>query len=96
MSAFTDVRRFRKSPPDADGWWLFREQSFSFDQRILILGGMVADDYEFAVFAGMEPDEITDENYWEGNDPMEMTDGTLTRGLWKFEKPVGAAKTTAG
>lgn len=79
------VRRrcWRREPPDRDGWWLFREQSLSFDQRVLILDGMVACDYEVSVWYGVEEEDV--DNYWEGNDPVEMTNGTLTRGLWKFD-----------
>lgn len=77
------VRRWRRSPPNRDGWWLFREQSINFDQRVLILDGVVACDYEVAIWSGVEEDDV--DNYWEGNNPVEMTDGTLTRGLWKFD-----------
>ena len=83
VDAVVRRRRWRREIPDRDGWWWFREQSFNFDQRILILDGVVACDYDVSVWAGVEEEEV--DNYWEGNDPVEMTNGKLTRGLWKFD-----------
>lgn len=74
-------KRWRRKPPDKDGWWLFREDGF-YEQRILIVSGVVADDYEFEDAGG------TDGNFWEGNDPAEMTFGPLTSGVWMFDSPI--------
>ena len=83
------IRRWRKAPPDRDGWWKFREHSFSkdYEQRILVIDGMVADDHEWEDAMGRPPSETRSENYWEGNPVSELTDGTLTRGLWMYEGP---------
>ena len=76
-------RRWRRTPPDRDGWWIFREYSERFDQRILIVDGLVADDHEWEAATGRPP--VHSENYWDGNDPAEMTFGPLTQGVWMFE-----------
>lgn len=83
----TQSRRWRASPPDRDGWWKFREQSMSTPQRILVIKGTVAFDDEWEDVMGRAPDDVMSENYWEGNPVSEMTDGTLTRGLWMYEVP---------
>ena len=80
----------RRVSPDRDGWWLFREQSLSFDQRILVIGGHVASDDEWQQEMGYSPegDGAENENYFEVCSVAEMTDGTLTRGLWRFDCPL--------
>jgi hypothetical protein len=66
------------------GWWMFREQSFDCDQLILIGDdGNVAYDDEWDEKAGKPPSDVMSENYWEGNDPLDMTFGPLTRGEWR-------------
>jgi hypothetical protein len=81
----TPVRRWRRKAPDRDGWWRFREDGF-FEQRILVRDGCVADDQEWEDAMDRPPSEVTCENYWEGNDVVEMTSGPLTTGVWMFEQ----------
>ncbi len=86
----SEAKLFQRKPPDRDGWWLFREDGAKCNQRILVTGSIVAYDDEWAAVMGREP---SDENYWEGSDVREMTDGTLTSGEWRFESDVVMAPT---
>lgn len=87
LSRCATVRRFRREKPDMSGWWIFREDG-EWDQEILIIDGAVASDSEWEDEMGLPPSEVYCENYWEGNAVSEMTDGTLTSGLWKFDRPL--------
>lgn len=76
------TRRWRRKPPDKDGWWRFREDGIH-EERILIVRGWVASDDEWEQATGRAP--VDSENYWEGNDSAEMTFGPLTEGVWMFD-----------
>lgn len=71
---------------------MFREDGF-YEQRILVVGGYVADDEDWSQAMGREPDRTWSENYWEGNSVEKMTNGPLTSGVWMFEATVGASAT---
>ena len=86
------VRRWRKSVPDRDGWWLWRED-YGRDrtERLLIVCGRrhseVAGDDEWEQATG-KPAEHDGwvENYWEGTDTKTMG------GYWLQETPNAAGE----
>lgn len=60
------------------------------EQRILVIDGHVADDTDWEQEVGHAADlNGMSCNYWEGNPVKDMTDGTLTSGVWKW---IGLAK----
>lgn len=71
--------------PDSDGWWIFDEDGMHSQQRILVVGGIVASDDEWEEAVGYPPSEVVAENYWEGCSVAQLTDGTLTSGTWTKE-----------
>ena len=91
------LRRWRRKPPDCDGWWRFREHGIRGEQRILVIEKHVASDDEWEQATGYAPDGegSGNENYWEICSVLEMTDGTLTRGLWIFGAEVKQNTTPA-
>lgn len=75
------ARRWRKSRPQSDGWWLYREGGRSRVEKILLIAGgaSVASDDEWEQATGKPPEnDAYTENYWEGTD----TDQRMMPGLW--------------
>ena len=58
------------------------------DQRILVVRGWVACDDDWETAMGRPPSDVMSENYWGGNPVEYLTDGKLTKGLWKFDESV--------
>lgn len=77
------TNRWRRSPPDRDGWWQFDEDGTG-KQFVLVVGGCVADDSDWEESVGRPPEGVLSENYWEGNSVSEMTFGPLTTGKWIY------------
>lgn len=73
----------RRKPPKRNGWWEFDEDGTG-KQFVLVVGGCVASDDEWERSVGRPPDGTWCENYWEGNDVADMTNGRLTRGTWRY------------
>lgn len=76
-------KRWRRTIPDRNGWWRFREDGMPpSEQSLLIVTARdhaeVAEDGCMAEELGREVGE--DENYWEATDCSEMP------GLWMFER----------
>ena len=82
----TKARRWRRTPPNMDGWWKFKEDGMSSIQSILVSGRSVADDGEWEDATGRKPSDYKGENYWEMSSTADMTNGTLTSGLWMFDR----------
>ena len=77
------TNRWRRRPPDRDGWWRFDEDGTG-KQFVLVSGSSVAFDDEWEAAVGRPPSEIYCENYWEGCCLTEMTYGPLTTGKWLY------------
>lgn len=82
------TKRWRRSNPDCDGWWIYREFGCN-EERVLIVRGVPATDDEWEREVGRPPDEYLCENYWDGTDLGDMT----KYGHWKFDAPLKATET---
>ncbi len=76
------VRRWRKTRPANDGWWLWREGGRSRVDKLLLSGGgrCVNSDVEWEQATGRPPEKDAwwTENYWEGTDTTQK----MMPGLW--------------
>ena len=77
------ANRWRRSPPDRDGWWQFDEDGIG-KQFVMVADGCVVSDDEWGQAVGRPPELLWSENYWEGCDVVEMTTGPLTKGKWLY------------